>query len=31
MMKAAGTAGEEKLAREAGQLEQIMKEIERWN
>ena len=29
--KAAGTAGEEKLAREAGQLEQIMKEIERWN
>ena len=25
--KAAGTAGEEKLAREAGQLEQIMKEI----
>ena len=29
--KAAGTAGEEKLAREAGQLEQILKEIERWN
>ena len=31
LKQAAGTAGEEKLAREAGQLEQIMKEIERWN
>ena len=31
LKKAAGTAGEEKLAREAGQLEQILKEIERWN
>ena len=29
--KAAGTAGEEKLAREAGQLEQILKEMEGWN
>ena len=31
LKKAAGTAGEEKLAREEGQLEQILKEIERWN
>lgn len=31
LMKAAGTAGEEKLAREAGQLEQILKEMEGWN
>ena len=29
--KAAGTAGGEKLAREAGQLEQILKEMEGWN
>ena len=31
LKKAAGTAGEEKLAREAGQLEQILKEMEGWN
>ena len=31
LQQAAGTAGEGRLVREAGQLEQIMKEIERWN
>ena len=31
LQQAAGTAGEGRLVREAGQLEQILKEIERWN
>ena len=29
--QAAGTAGEDRLVREAGQLEQILKEMEAWN
>ena len=31
IVMSAGTAGEGRLVREAGQMEQIMKEIERWN
>ena len=31
LRQAAGTAGEDRLAREAGQLEQILKEMEAWN
>ena len=31
LRQALGTAGEEKLAREAGQLEHIIKEIHQWN
>ena len=31
LRQALGTAGEDKLSREAGQLEQIIKEMERWN
>lgn len=31
LRQAAGTTGESRLFREAGQLEQILKEIERWN
>ena len=31
LKRAAGTAGEEKLAREAGQLKRIIEEIEGWN
>ena len=31
LQQAAGTAGEGKLSREAGQLEQILKEMEGWN